>query len=250
MDKLAIVTRMVEFIMSRGLAHKQQDIAAEMRATPGNVSRALNGDPKALTDNFIRRLNEAYGNIFNIEWTKTGEGNMLDDRGANMFGDISVGDINNSSHVAVGHVNKVVDEAMMKAQEFTDKRHTAPLVPLAMMKRSSDLMEYLDKAEGAQRIYCGELDIDAWIYVNDEALLPEYAPTDILGIKGYEDCSTIIPDNLYVVNTRSNGVVIRYLKFDDNGDFLAYTRSETFQPFTIKRSDVIRVYRKIIMFRY
>lgn len=250
MEKIEILKNMYNFLRSNGYVKSQRALAVKLGMDEGNLSKAFNGNTSYLNKKLLLYINSAYGNIFNSAWVETGEGNMLANNGSNMIGDIKVGDINNSSHVAVGHVNKVVDEAMMKAQEFTDKRHTAPLVPIAMMKRSSDLMEYLDKAEGTQRLYCGELDIDAWIYVNDEALLPEYAPTDIFGIKGYEDCSTIIPDNLYVVNTRSNGVVIRYLKFDDNGDFLAYTRSESFQPFTIKRSDVIRVYRKIIMFRY
>lgn len=249
MNKVEIITNIYNYLRTNGIVHNVKELAAKTGLEYTNMTRAVRGED-CLTTSLLIKINAGVGNIFNPEWIKTGEGEMLAKKSSEIIGDISVGDINNSSHVAVGHVNKVVDEALMKAQEFTDKRHTAPLVPIAMMKRSSDLMEYLDKAEGAQRLYCGDLDIDAWIYVNDEALLPEYAPTDILGIKGYEDSSAIIPDNLYVVNTKSNGVVIRYLKFDDNGDFLAYTRSEAFQPFTIKRSDVIRVYRKIIMFRY
>lgn len=249
MNKVEIITNIYNYLRTSGIVHNVKELATKTGLEYTNLTRAVRGED-CLTSSLLIKINAGVGNIFNPEWIKTGEGEMLSKNSSDIVGGISVGDISNSSHVAVGHVNKVVDEALMKAQEFTDKRHTAPLVPLAMMKRSSDLMEYLDKAEGAQRIYCGDLDIDAWIYVNDEALLPEYTPTDILGIKGYGDCGTIIPDNLYVVNTRSNGVVIRYLKFDDNGDFLAYTHSESFQPFTIKRSDVIRVYRKIIMFRY
>lgn len=66
-----------EYLRSIGKAHKQQDIADTMGVSKENISRAFNGNEKYLTESFLNRFNEAYGNIFNIDFLLTGEGEML-----------------------------------------------------------------------------------------------------------------------------------------------------------------------------
>lgn len=53
-----------------------KDVAAKMGADPSNISRALKGKPEA-SDRFMKRLNAAFGNIFNESWLLYGEGEML-----------------------------------------------------------------------------------------------------------------------------------------------------------------------------
>ena len=251
MDRLVIYNKMIEVLQKRGFAHKQKDIAERMKSSESNISKAKKGDPKVLNESFLIRLNHAYGNIFNATWITSGEGEMLADTESSVISRINIGDINNSQNVAVGHNNTIADELIERAQELVEPRRTAPLIPIHMMKRAeSDLIELAEKVEGLQRIFCGDLDIDAYIYVADDALMPEYYPTDVIGIKAYGEGETIIPDNLYAVNTKSNGMVVRYLKMDEEGNFVAYSRTKDIQPFIIRKEDVIRLYRKIIMFRY
>lgn len=74
------VDRMItayEYLRSIGRAHKQQDIAEKMATDKSNVSRAMKGDKKYLTDRFLHRFNRAFDNIFNEDWLLTGEGEML-----------------------------------------------------------------------------------------------------------------------------------------------------------------------------
>lgn len=66
-----------EYLKSRGTAHTQRDIALKMDSSEGNISKAMKGDERVLTNRFLRRFNEAYGNIFNIEWLIDGVGEML-----------------------------------------------------------------------------------------------------------------------------------------------------------------------------
>lgn len=68
-----------EYLRSNGIVHTQKDLAKKMGATPPNVSSALKGVEDVLTDNFLRRFNDAFNNIFNIEWLLIGCGNMLND---------------------------------------------------------------------------------------------------------------------------------------------------------------------------
>lgn len=65
------------YLRSRGLIQTQRDLANKMHAGIANISKALKGNKAVLTDRFLRRLNGAFGNIFNDEWLLTGEGEML-----------------------------------------------------------------------------------------------------------------------------------------------------------------------------
>lgn len=66
-----------EFLRSNGKVHTQKDLAVQMGATRPNVSGAFKGDPKILTDNFIKRFNNAFDDIFNLNWLLDGDGEML-----------------------------------------------------------------------------------------------------------------------------------------------------------------------------
>ena len=66
-----------KYLLSQGIVSTQKDVAKKMHATPPNVSKALAGDEKALTESFMRRFNIAFGGIFRDAWLLEGEGNML-----------------------------------------------------------------------------------------------------------------------------------------------------------------------------
>ena len=55
----------------------QKELAVRMDSTQPNVSSALAGDEKVLTDSFLIRFNASCDNIFGKQWLLTGEGEML-----------------------------------------------------------------------------------------------------------------------------------------------------------------------------
>lgn len=66
-----------QYLRSKGVVHTQQDVADKMNVSKENISRAFNGNEKYLTSNFLDRFNKSFNMIFNEEWLKTGEGEML-----------------------------------------------------------------------------------------------------------------------------------------------------------------------------
>lgn len=57
---------------------KNQKHAAQiLKIADGNLSKALKGDERYLTDSFLERFNRTFGWIFNTEWLLTGDGEML-----------------------------------------------------------------------------------------------------------------------------------------------------------------------------
>ena len=66
-----------EYLRSIGKVHTQSDLGNEMGANRISISRAMKGDKKYLTKNFIQRFNSTFGNIFNDSWLMGDNVNML-----------------------------------------------------------------------------------------------------------------------------------------------------------------------------
>ena len=77
MEKQERLQAAYEYLRSRGKVHTQKDVASAMKATRQNVSSALKGKERFLTDSFLRRFNIAFGEPFNTDWLISGEGEML-----------------------------------------------------------------------------------------------------------------------------------------------------------------------------
>ena len=79
MERADRFNKAYEYLKNRGMVHTQKELAAKLQATAPHVSLAMKGESKYLTDNFLRRFNEAFGELFNYQWLILGEGNMLKD---------------------------------------------------------------------------------------------------------------------------------------------------------------------------
>ena len=116
-----------------------------------------------------------------------------------------------------------------------------------------DIMGHITKqmtGGNIKKLYSGTLDIDAWHYIPDSDI-EDYCKGDCLGIKAYpQGEERIVPGKLYVIDTRLNGMLVRYLWKIGDGYAAATSKDGTRNRFDIAGDDVIRIYRKLIMFRY
>ena len=85
------------YLKDQGSFHTQKELAEKMAAAAQNISSALKGDPKILTDRFLRRFNETFNNKFSMTWLLSGDGEMLND------GQIVVGDNNTATQNSGSH---------------------------------------------------------------------------------------------------------------------------------------------------
>ena len=79
MERADRFNKAYEYLKNRGMVHTQKELAAKMQSTAPHDTLAMKGESKYLTDNFLRRFNEAFGELFNYQWLILGEGNMLKD---------------------------------------------------------------------------------------------------------------------------------------------------------------------------
>lgn len=114
MNKFEIFQQAFNYIKSRGYVHTQKDVASKMGSSESNVSKALKGEDKVLTDRFLKRFNAAFDYVFNIDWLLHGKGNMLSDSTSqNVKG--------NNNHVAGRDIN-ISNEDFSKLIDTVNKQ--------------------------------------------------------------------------------------------------------------------------------
>lgn len=77
MDKKERLNAAYEHLRHIDAIRTQKDVADKMSSTSQNVSQALQGNPKVLTDRFLMRFLTAFPDIFSMSWLFNGTGSML-----------------------------------------------------------------------------------------------------------------------------------------------------------------------------
>lgn len=79
MDKKERLIKAFNYLRGEGIVNTQQDVADAMNSTRPNVSMALKGEERVLTDKFLTRFCNAFSGTFNLEWLLYGKETMLKD---------------------------------------------------------------------------------------------------------------------------------------------------------------------------
>ena len=69
-----------EYLEYKHIISRQEDLANMMKSTQSNVSGALSGSERILTDRFLRRFHACFPQLFSLEWLLNGNGEMLQER--------------------------------------------------------------------------------------------------------------------------------------------------------------------------
>ena len=70
------LTKAYDYLRFTHILENHQDLADKLGASRPNVTRALAGDPRYCTENFLKRFAAAYSEHINTEYLLTGEGEM------------------------------------------------------------------------------------------------------------------------------------------------------------------------------
>lgn len=76
-DKRTRAKMLYNHLKNIGLVSTQDDLAKKIKYNRVSVSKALNGYEDYLTRDFARAINTTFGNVVDVEWLITGEGEML-----------------------------------------------------------------------------------------------------------------------------------------------------------------------------
>ena len=259
MDDIGVKERFwnaYRYLYTLGYVRNQKELAEKMDAHASSISRAMTGDTKYLTEQFLQRFNVSFDNMFNLDWLLYGRGEMLAKPMPQHITQNNVNGNNSVEGVIMGGDGNYIAMANRYDDSPSEERKWVPVVPRGMASMPEfDILGHMKKqmtGGNIEKLYSGTLNIDCWHYITDHALEPRYEKGDCLGLKSMpKDDMNIIPGRLYVVDTKSNGLVTRYMYNGDNGSIVARSaNTDRFPDMTIPKEDIITVYKKIIMFRY
>ena len=74
MDRKNRLKEAYKYLQSIGKIHTQKGFADALGKAEGTISRAFNGDEKALTDNLFVQITMSFPGLFNLDYLLTGEG--------------------------------------------------------------------------------------------------------------------------------------------------------------------------------
>jgi hypothetical protein len=77
MEKKDRLAKALAYLKMKGLAESQVDAARKMNAAESTMSSAMSGNEKYLNNKFLKRFNDAFGDIFSLDWLINGTEPML-----------------------------------------------------------------------------------------------------------------------------------------------------------------------------
>lgn len=223
--------RIWEYLHVTGIERYKKDMASKIGCSQTSISSAFAGKRYAITRNFMYKIAETYKGIFNTQWVLDGIGNML----------VAGGE---SPVRPTPAVRKMINDVIWN-----------PIVPHCLIHKSDcDILEAIAKGRYKLEYLCsGNIDVDLWLRMDSNALYPEIIQGDYVGLKAYQKGDFVIPNEICAINTRKNGMVIRRLVPEQTGGYIALGVNAVNAynvQFTIYPSDIIRIFRKIMIIRF
>lgn len=215
----------------------------------------------SLSNGYIKAMRKGFGpdklsNVLqefpelNREWLLYGEGEMLKTQPQPS---VTQTNINGNNNYVGG--NSINMNAHANDEDDIPYAEQVPVVPPTVVRQAGvDILEYVRDNFGVvekSSVVVNDMQLTAWIPMPDDCMAPEIQKGDRLGLCAYKKGEeNPIPGKIYAIDTMSNGTIVRYLYITAEGDFLMRSQNPTIYPdFVVKKSDVIAVYKKLIMVR-
>lgn len=214
-----ICFKLKDYFIENGM--KQCDIAKVLDITQSAVSNQLNGRPFGI--NSAKKWSKAFG--FNINWLTTGEGSMFTKKPTNiLYAD---------TYEIMGPKHHYSDEIpVVPAWMFR-----APNVDIYKTVMEDDLIETLPAVPHFSKH-------ELFARCPGDAMSPIIRRGHLMALTRLDQDAPIVNGEIYAVNTKSQGMLVRRIKDNRNG---TWTCSPCdlghFQPFDISRDDVINVFK-------
>jgi hypothetical protein len=244
----AVKNRLKEYLKVKRISF------TEFGESIGASKAFVNSIRVSISHNKVMDIKEVYPDL-NTNWLLYGEGEMFNHKsnalplsGNNI---IQGNGISNIQQVN-GHSTVVTHPATTNDDSDTEFER-APIIPQNWAKKPNfdsfeAVQENLDKVEMSE-VVVADLPISAWHRVTSNCMYPYCFAGDKIALTEIPDKKTVIPGDIYGIDTKSNGMIIRIL-FPVEGGYRAHAYNSIEYPdFVIPHTDVIRVFRKVGLFR-
>lgn len=202
------------------MSMSQSDVAKVLGVQQAAVSNQLNGRP--FGKNSAAKWNKAFG--FRINWLLTGEGPMFETKDENER------EYHLDDHPELNHDDDI------------------PVIPARLFRAPEiNIYEYVINSPNVERIphvpHFQKHDIFATC--PGDAMAPRIRRGYLMALRRVPSEATIINGDIYVVDTKSNGMFLR--KLVDNGDCVTCIaeNQKDFPDFELEHDDIINIFRVV-----
>ena len=115
MDRKNRLKEAYKYLQSIGKIHTQKGFADALGKAEGTISRAFNGDEKALTDNLFVQITLSFPGLFNLDYLLTGEGSLLVEEGGAKVQDTDSGELS-----ALRSRVQILEEQVARQRQIID----------------------------------------------------------------------------------------------------------------------------------
>lgn len=200
------INKCVDYLRLKGIDRTQQELADRLGYSRANVSAAINGNPRYLTEAFLHRFAKAYLEYINEDWLLTGNGEM----------------------------------------EKPDKKATRPHIPSDRAVVSAGFVGKaigsVAECECEIRPVMTPFPwYDFTIEVDGDSMEPELQHGDTIVCRWINSSEDIHPKNIYVVDS-AEGAVVKQLSRDDS-NLICHSINPRYPDFVIPLDSVLRIAR-------
>lgn len=227
---------------------------------PANLSKMLNGK-QPISEKTLRKIQAAFPEL-NMEWLRTGEGEMLRTKEEGEVLKVplqaarwqqntnSPGAVNLAEHATYNNYSSPQGISLASVSEGV-----RPIVPMGLCQQKNVDVYTEIKKMGQDRVeffsFIPEFpDTDMYMRMQDDSMMPHLERGDILALAALDEKTYIMNGNIYALDTYRMGLVVRVI--NDHGDSYecqTYAEQSRYHTFSVPKSDVIRVFRITGMFR-
>lgn len=245
--------KVFDYLVFRGAFKTQGEFAEIIAANKTNLSSAMNGNEKYLSDSLFQKICTAFPAL-NEEWLRTGEGEMLKVPATlTVFAptDEERREIGESVDIKA-YPAEVVEEIKAEVAEEIKEEMAIPIIsPEIANDPKTNIKKYIDdKADELEHINPSDLthQADGAERIRKTSMLPTFAPGDIVFVKFIKDKHNIIDGQTYYFDMRTRPTMIRRVKIE--GDKLRLiAKNPAFGDILVSFDDILNIADIVGLFR-
>ena len=230
--------RIYLFVEAKGLSIKKfEELSSLSNGYVSSMRKSLGAEKLNNVLNAFPELNR--------EWLLYGEGEML----KHSSNTATIGTNNGLVSVGNSNTNTYYNNASPAVTEEADEE-VLPIIPRHLYEDTEvDVFEYVTENVVPTSPRIQQLPSYSMCYqVYSDELVPDIIPGDRLYIKPHTDVRKIIDGKPYVLETSTNGLMLRILYKGDTG-LRASTKSQKYRDEYVPFEDIVRVYRILGLLR-
>lgn len=228
--------RLIAFIKYKKLSQKKfEQMVGVSNGYVNNIGRSIGTDK-------LEKIREVFPDL-NTHWLINGGEGMLKKQS----------DVYELQDDGTGIVEDAVTFHPM-VRETTKEWHRAPIIPATIVKQPKvNIRQYVKTNQADLEMFnvaVKDMSISMWHRMTDTSMYPRYYEGDYVAMLVVDKSVSVVPGNIYGVDTINYGFLVRILYPAEGGYIARAINRDEYPDFLIPQSEILGVFRKMMQVRF